>query len=184
VTPEDEWLWGWDPTPGIVSVWADAAGRATFWRRVDGALVCERTRFRPWVLTADDAPFARLGDRVDVRQLSGDGALRYRVEADELGTLTRALRRDAPHLVLPPEEQYLVATGRTYFRDLAFDAPAPTAVRPRDHRARRRTTASSSSRCATSRGSRRPSSARRCTDADEAELIRARGPRCAPPIPT
>ena len=24
-------------------------------------------------------------------------------------------------LALPPEEQYLVATGRTYFRDLAFD---------------------------------------------------------------
>ena len=24
-------------------------------------------------------------------------------------------------LALPPEEQYLVATGRTYFRDLSFD---------------------------------------------------------------
>jgi hypothetical protein len=24
---EDEWLWGWDPTPGIVSVWAEADGR-------------------------------------------------------------------------------------------------------------------------------------------------------------
>ena len=30
---EDEWLWGWDPTPGIVSVWADATGRAVVWRR-------------------------------------------------------------------------------------------------------------------------------------------------------
>ena len=29
-----EWLWGWDPTPGIVSVWADAYGHATVWRRV------------------------------------------------------------------------------------------------------------------------------------------------------
>ena len=25
---EDEWLWGWDPTPGIVSVWAERNGRA------------------------------------------------------------------------------------------------------------------------------------------------------------
>ena len=24
---------GWDPTPGIVSVWADGDGRATLWRR-------------------------------------------------------------------------------------------------------------------------------------------------------
>ena len=31
---EDEWLWGWDPTPGIVSVWADADGRVTVWRRI------------------------------------------------------------------------------------------------------------------------------------------------------
>ena len=49
---EDEWLWGWDPTPGIVSVWAEANGRATVWRRIadTGALVCEEERFRPWLL--------------------------------------------------------------------------------------------------------------------------------------
>ena len=43
---------------------------------------------------------------------------------------SRRLGRRVPHLrelgaqcvlALPPEEQYLVATGRTYFRDLAFD---------------------------------------------------------------
>ena len=27
-TLEDEWLWGWDPTPFIVSVWAEHEGRA------------------------------------------------------------------------------------------------------------------------------------------------------------
>lgn len=31
---QDEWLWGWDPTPGIVSVWAEADARATVWRRI------------------------------------------------------------------------------------------------------------------------------------------------------
>ena len=31
---QDEWLWGWDPTPGIVSVWAEADGRAIVWRRI------------------------------------------------------------------------------------------------------------------------------------------------------
>ena len=30
---QDEWLWGWDPTPDIVSVWAEADGRAMVWRR-------------------------------------------------------------------------------------------------------------------------------------------------------
>ena len=38
-TREDEWLWGWDETPGIVSVWAEPDGRAFVWRRrPDGSL--------------------------------------------------------------------------------------------------------------------------------------------------
>ncbi len=137
-TREDEWLWGWDPTPGIVSVWASPDGRATVWRRSPetGALVREPARFRPWVLLdrVDDLPLARL----TCRELDGDGALRYLVSADDVPTLTaallpavsRRLRRSirflrelgkAHVLVLPLEEQYLVATGRTYFRDLSFD---------------------------------------------------------------
>jgi DNA polymerase, archaea type len=49
---EDEWLSGWDPTPGIVSVWAENGGRAFVWRRIAGtnALVKEEVRFRPWLL--------------------------------------------------------------------------------------------------------------------------------------
>ena len=76
---QDEWLWGWDPTPGIVSVWADADGRATVWRRMgsEGELVREEERFRPWVLLdriddlEPDAPVtrARAGER--------EGTLRY-----------------------------------------------------------------------------------------------------------
>src|SRR6516165_3350041 len=31
---EHEWVWGWDPTPGIVSVWADDDGRAVVFRRI------------------------------------------------------------------------------------------------------------------------------------------------------
>ena len=49
---EDEWLWGWDETPGIVSVWAERTGRAVIWRRApgDGTLSREEDRFRPWLL--------------------------------------------------------------------------------------------------------------------------------------
>jgi DNA polymerase elongation subunit (family B) len=104
---------------GIVSVWAAADGRAIVWRRVAGDLVREEERFRPWVL------LDRVGDLppgATVRELDGPGALRYLVTSPD----GRALRqyRDlgkAHALVLPPEEQFLVATGRTYFRGLAFD---------------------------------------------------------------
>lgn len=136
---EHEWLWGWDPTPGIVSVWATADGRAFLWRRIaeTGELVREEERFRPWLLLDQfDDPGASA--EIACRELAGAGALRYLVSAADLKTLTAAVLAGASRrlgrpvrdlrdlgkasvLALPPEEQYLVATGRTYFRDLTFD---------------------------------------------------------------
>ena len=125
---EDEWLWGWDRTPGIVSVWADGTGRAVVWRRVGetGELLREEARFRPWILL-DRLDDLRAGDpRVSYRELEGPGTLRYLVSADDARTLAAAVGnlRDLGKqsvLALPPEEQYLVSSGRNYFRGLAFD---------------------------------------------------------------
>jgi DNA polymerase elongation subunit (family B) len=150
----DEWLWGWDPTPGIVSVWANGDGHATVWRRPGGsALLTEQVRFRPWLLlpsldalhAADttwrietSSPATSLAPGIAVRELDGPGALRYRVSADRWTMLEQTICRGASRLlgrrvsrlsqlprderhILPPDEQYLVASGRTYFRDLSFD---------------------------------------------------------------
>ena len=93
----DEWLWGWDPTPGIVSVYAESNGQATVWRRIPatGELVREVERFRPWMLLdrLDDlkhlggalAPERTPGVRVRYRELSGPGELRFLVDADDAG---------------------------------------------------------------------------------------------------
>jgi len=135
VTLDDECLWGWDTTPGIVSVWAEPDGRAFIWRRLadTGQLVREEARFEPWLLldSFDSLP-------VKCRELDGPGTLRYLVSGSDLKSLIatvvegvsrrlgrrisnlRELGKDAA-LALPPEEQYLVATGRTYFRGLSFD---------------------------------------------------------------
>ena len=148
---QDEWLWGWDPTPGIVSVWGDERGRAIVWRRrpEDGTLVREEERFRPWIVVQSLDDFAHLGARlgrdgeddapIRWRELAGPGELRFVVSGPDVATLHGALlegasrrlgRRlahlrdlddDAEIIALPPEEQYLVATGRSYFRDLDFD---------------------------------------------------------------
>ena len=141
---EDEWLWGWDPTPGIVSVWAEDDGRAMVWRRIaeTGELVREEARFRPWLLLDRLDDLRHLGGQlgregaagalVSYRELDGPGALRYLVSADDgkaltsavLEGATRRLGRRVGHLrelgkdavlALPPEEQYLVATGRNLF---------------------------------------------------------------------
>ncbi len=148
---QDEYLWGWDLTPGIVSVHAEPTGLATIWRRLPATnqLVREETRFRPWLLLAQLDDLHHLGPdlapesaassaRVTYRELEGPGSLRFLVSAAEGRFLTQAvlhgankrLGRQLTHLrdlgqesilSLPPEEQYLVTTGRTYFRDLTFD---------------------------------------------------------------
>jgi DNA polymerase elongation subunit (family B) len=151
---EDEWLWGWDPTPGIVSVWAERDGRALVWRRAPGggALTCEAARFRPWLLLPSLEALLHLGSRlvaegdpagampgsVAYRELRGPGHLRFMVSATDGRALeaavlagmsaseSRPITRlselgEEAYLQLPPEEQYLVTTGRTYFRGLSFD---------------------------------------------------------------
>ena len=147
---EDEWVWGWDSTPGIVSVWAEIDGRATLWRRIPdmGQLVREEQRFRPWLVLDRLEDLHHLGDRlgpegcekalITYRELDGPGSLHYLVSAGDgrklisavLEGATRRLGQRVSHLrdlgkesvlALAPEEQYLAATGRTYFRDLSFD---------------------------------------------------------------
>jgi DNA polymerase I len=115
---------GWDPTPGIVSVWAEWDGRATVWRRLleTGVLVREVARFRPWVLLESLEPLGPPSGHFRYRELDGSGELRFLVTAED-GRRLRALKDIGKErsLVLPPEEQYLVTSGRTYFRDLPFD---------------------------------------------------------------
>lgn len=148
---EDEWLWGWDATPGIVSVWAEPDGRAFVWRRIPGTgeLVREDVRFRPWLVLSNLEDLDHLGarlrpereghapGRVTFQELSGPGVLRFLVRAEDgralaaevlqgasrrLGRAYANLRDLGPSTVLslPPEEQYLTASGRTYFRGLGF----------------------------------------------------------------
>lgn len=149
-TVEKEWLWGWDPTPGIVSVWAEGDGTAIIWRRDSntGILHRDEATFRPWIVLSDLSFVGHLGPELGreedgqhtfrYRELTGDGSLRFVVSAPTNERLTNAVLYGASRLTgkvvrylrdldgnsylsLPPEEQYLVATGRNYFRDLTFD---------------------------------------------------------------
>jgi hypothetical protein len=104
---EDEWVWGWDSTPGIVSVWAEIDGRATVWRRIPstGALVREEQRFRPWLVLDHLEDLDHLGDRlgpegcekalITYRELDGPGSLRYLVSAGDGRKLISAVLEGA-----------------------------------------------------------------------------------------
>jgi hypothetical protein len=106
------------------------------WRRIPktGELVREEARFRPWLASAGAAKELP----ITYRELDGPGSLRFLVSAEDGRALVSAvlegatgrLGRRVSHLrelgketvlALAPEEQYLAATGRTYFRDLSFD---------------------------------------------------------------
>ncbi len=149
-TAGDAWLFGWNQTPGIVSIWADRSGRALVWQR-DGAQVrCTEERFRPWLFAAGLDDLTHLGralvaetDRaptsaaVSYRQLDGPpDSYRYLLSARDGRALERAILTGATQRLgrvvkslydlenhyywVGPVEQYLMATGRVYFRGLAY----------------------------------------------------------------
>ncbi len=147
---DDAWLFGWDPTPGIVAAWADHSGRALVWRRDGETVYRVAERFRPWLFAAGLDDLRHLGpaladamtgaDRApfSYRELDGPpGSLRYLLTARDGRALRREILRGAQcrlgvpvrHLRELPDayyavgavEQYLMQTGRVYFRGLAYD---------------------------------------------------------------
>ena len=89
--PADDTVFGWDPTPGIVSVWASRAGKALVWQRSGDRVNCTRETFHPWLFSTTLDDLAHLGSElqpgedeaeVSYRILDGpDGSYRYLLSA-------------------------------------------------------------------------------------------------------
>ncbi len=148
---EDEHLFGWDPMPGIVSVWANREGRTIIWRREGEQITCTMERFRPWVFATTLADLAHLGSALlpsiapggndaifSYRELDGPaGSYRYLLSARDGRALERELVRGASRRLnrkidslnelqdeyyrVGPVEQYLMLSGRVYFRGMTYD---------------------------------------------------------------
>jgi DNA polymerase, archaea type len=149
---KDEWVFGWDPLPCIVSVWASRDGRAVVWRREGDRILCVKELFRPWLFATTSVDLAHLGPAciasstelkrdtslISYRVLDGsDGAYRYLISARDGRFLERALLKGASQRLGRqiknlgelgtayyqggPVEQYLMQTGRVYFRGLKFE---------------------------------------------------------------
>ncbi len=149
--PDDEFLFGWNPAPGIVSVWADRSGTALLWRREGKRVTCSTERFRPWLVatTLEDlahlpssvlpaSTFGSAPSAITYRELDGpEGSYRFLLSARDGRLLERALVAGATKRLgrevkrvseLPetyygvgPVEQYLMLTGQVSFRGLAYD---------------------------------------------------------------
>ncbi len=147
----DEWVFGWDPLPGIVSVWASRDGRAVIWRREGEHVLCNRKTFRPWIFATTLDDLTQLGSVLTASPLNGvdtslvsyrildgpTGSYRYLLTARDGRFLERALLTGASRRLdrrvkslseLPdmyyqvgPVEQYLMQSGQVYFRGLSFE---------------------------------------------------------------
>ena len=147
----DERLFGWDPMTGIVSVWASQNGRALIWRREQGHVLCVSEHFRPWLFATSLADVKQLGpallpsdapgvQRAKISYSLLDGptdSFRYVLSADDGRFLERTIVQAASHRLnrrvnslndlqdeyyrVGPVEQYLMLTGRVYFRGMVYD---------------------------------------------------------------
>jgi DNA polymerase elongation subunit (family B) len=135
---EDERLFGWDATPGIVSVWASREGITLVWRRAGGHVHCERATFRPWLFASTLADLAHLGAAaipadapggasaiVNYRELDAPPAgpsYRYLLTARDgryleralVAGATRRLKRQITSLNELPNEYYRVGPVEQY----------------------------------------------------------------------
>ena len=98
-------LFGWDLTPGIVSVWANREGLAIIWRREGDRVTSTRERFHPWLFATSLDDLAHLGSRLvpdfeytrdaaafTYRELDGPTqSYRYLLSANNGRSLERAL---------------------------------------------------------------------------------------------
>jgi DNA polymerase elongation subunit (family B) len=142
----DEALFGWDPTPGIVSVWASHSGKAWVWQRMGERVQCTRETFRPWLFATTLDDLTHLGSALQPKPdyavvsysfLDGpEGSYRYLLSARDGRMLERELlegasRRlnrkftslsalDDTYYRVGPIEQYLMHTCRVFFRGMAY----------------------------------------------------------------
>lgn len=149
----DDWVFGCDPMPGIVSVWAQRDGRAVVWQREGARILCIKEIFRPWLFATTLDDLAHIGSaltaspptelRNDTSQISyhlldgPPGSYRYFLSSRDGRFLERMLLTGASRRLerrvnglselsdtyyqVGPVEQYLMQTGRVYFRGLAYE---------------------------------------------------------------
>ena len=132
---DDALLYGHDPSEGIVAL--QPVGPATmrlYRRRSHAEVVTEDVRVHPFFFLSDaDLLRGFPRDRFQFQELAGRGFFRYVVAFPDRGSYFDALRHveratetekarpDEVYLPGSPEQQYLMQTGRTLFKGMAFD---------------------------------------------------------------
>jgi DNA polymerase elongation subunit (family B) len=141
---DDTILYGKDNTLGIVSVSANRKGIATVWRRVEGEgresskVITEIETFNNWFVISDPSLLDGIKAQHEVFELEGELKFKYQVLTKNYTTLEYGIVRnynakyktnhksfyDLPNSAVvhfPTIEQYLISTGRTYFKGMNWE---------------------------------------------------------------
>ncbi|WP_412068226.1 DNA polymerase domain-containing protein [Rubrivirga sp. IMCC43871] len=131
---DDALLYGHDPAEGLVALHPVGPATMRLYRRSGGEVTTEDVRVHPFVFLSDIEllkGFPR--DRFQFQELAGPGYYRFAVAFPDRGAYFDALRHvqratgsektrpDEVYTPGGPEQQYLMQTGRTLFKGMAFE---------------------------------------------------------------
>lgn len=121
----DDLLYGRDPTDRIVAVEYARNNQVEVIRRSrEGNLESEFESFEPWFVTTGQG--ARATHAAKIETLRGDLPLNQRLSFPSWSSYRDNLEhvvqdRQAAHRFAQPTDQFLIATGKTLFKDMTFD---------------------------------------------------------------
>lgn len=121
----DELLYGRDTTARIVAVEYARNNQVEIIRRSrEGNLESEFESFEPWFVTTGQG--AQATNRANIETLRGDLPLNHRLSFPSWSAYRDNLEhvvqeRQAAHRFAQPIDQFLIATGKTLFKDMTFD---------------------------------------------------------------
>ena len=94
LSSDDECLFGWNQTPGIISVWADRSGKAMLWQREGERVTCSTERFCPWLVATTLDDLAHLPSLVQFEEQDDGEMLGSGSALSSMETTPLAERRD------------------------------------------------------------------------------------------
>ncbi|MEW5979516.1 MAG: DNA polymerase domain-containing protein [Acidobacteriota bacterium] len=122
---QNELLFGWNQTPGLVAVELEGDNRMRVYRRTAEGIASELQDFSPFLLLAEDHPLRGFKTEYKLIPLSGFSHYRYLAVFSGWKACQQAHRALArapeSHIFLnDPEHQHLLLTGQTSFHSLLF----------------------------------------------------------------
>ena len=121
---DNQLLFGRDNTPSIVSAELTGDSEITVYRRAGDKITSETQSFQPFLWLAEQVYLQGFDRKVEYLPLQGAGALKFLARFESWPDFQRARKflSAAPSFALnDPVQQYLLATGRTSFKGMAFE---------------------------------------------------------------